>query len=101
MTTRPTSNASLGLVVEAKLLGDDLVGPNCLLLAIDEGENGRHCLAIDGGNSAEWLRGCLVVRRSERSLVTSNHEIRQVLDVVITPEHLGLSPKWLNGQSSR
>lgn len=96
---KPTSDATLpfGLVVKADWLPRDARGPSRLVLAIDAGRDGRLCLAIPGANSPDYLVGRLVsVDLPARRLLTSNHDIREVLDVPVTPADIGLPSSWLD-----
>lgn len=94
--TKPSSKTILGVVVEAKNgIITNSRRTNCMLLAIDAGNEGRHCLAISGANSPEWFRGCIVfVQEDSQRLVTSNHEVRTILNIDVTPEQIGLPDTW-------
>lgn len=94
----PESKGGLpfGLVVAANWLERDGRGPSRLALAVDAGQAGRLCLAIPGTNSARYLQGRLVsVDLPARRLMTSNHDIREILDVAVTPADVGLAAAWL------
>lgn len=96
---KPKSEGALpfGLVVKADWLPRDARGPSRLVLAIDAGQDGRLCLAIPGANSADYLMGRLVsVDLPAGRLMTSNHDIKDILAVPVTPADIGLPSYWLD-----
>jgi hypothetical protein len=69
--------------------------PN-ILLAIDAGEGTRTCLSTRGTNSADYFLGQLAVVDYESGVFyTSDHSERDILQAEVSPNQLGLSPKWL------
>lgn len=96
----PASPSVIGVVVRARWVPPIAEGPAKLLLAIDAQRFGRFCLAVPGVNSESHLLGRLAsVDTVGWRLTTSNHEVREILDLDVPPPAIGLPESWASRRS--
>lgn len=93
--TSESEELLLGTIVRAERVHKDTIGPSRIIIAVDGGSERRICIATSGDNTADYLLGQIVIVNAKREqVITSKHEIRPILRILVHPAELGLPDNW-------
>lgn len=88
-------NALVGVVVGARWMPSNATRPSRVELAV-QGDYRRACVAINTSQSAKFHLGTVViVDRREARLISSVHDVFQLLDIPVSPTEFGFPREWL------